>query len=408
MSAASHATKRHIPMAFTNRIRHRLRVNDTLRGAACLVLAVVLAACGSSGAHGTDAGVDGSDARDDGGDATDAEAASDVTADATEVGEVPRETPTTLVPARDASTCTSMDLAIVGATLFWSDETRGEVRRVSVTGGEPVTIASGEDHPKALVVRGGRAFWMAGPHVGVQVPGNPRAMLRSAQITGGAVATVVAPAEGVTGFTSSPDGQTLYFGVSTSVRKISAAGSGAAAVEVARDEVGTPFVFALDGSILSFITDITGAAKAVQLVDGDVATCVKGNDGWDPGHRCVQVGRASGTHTLADQDGRIYWEMAGDIKTAPIKLATPNSQMSFVEAPASVQATAISGRTLVFTAFDVSPGESGVIGEAPLDGASPSFITLADGENRPGSIVTDGARAYWSTADCAIRSVGLR
>lgn len=301
-----------------------------------------------------------------------------------------------------------MDLAIVGATLYWSDEARGEVRRVSVTGGEPVTIASDEDHPKSLVVRGGRAFWLAGPHVGAQAPGNPRAMLRSAQITGGAAATVVAPAEGVTGFAASPDGQTLYFGVSMSVRKIAAAGSGAASVEVARDEAGTPFVFALDGSILSFITDITGAAKAVQLVDGDVATCVKDDDGWAPGHLCVQVGRASGTHTLADQDGRIYWEMAGTIKTAPIKVATPNSQMSFAEAPASVQATAVSGRTLVFAAFDVPPGDSGDIGQASLDGSSLSSATLASGENHPASIVTDGARAYWSTADCAIRSVGLR
>ncbi len=397
-------------MAFANRIGHRPRVNDTFGRPACLVLLLVLAACGGSGARsGVDAGVDGGDARADG-DATvaDADGAADVATDATEDGDVPRETPTTLVPARDASSCTSMDLAIVGATLYWSDEARGEVRRVSVTGGEPVTIASGEDHPKSLVVRGGSAFWLAGPHVGAQAPGNPRATLRTTQITGGAVATVVAPAEGVTGFAASPDGQTLYFGVSMSIRRISAAGSGAASVEVARDEVGTPFVFALDGSILSFVTDITGAAKAVQLVDGDVATCVKDDDGWAPGHLCVQVGRASGTRTLAEQDGRIYWEMAGNIKTAPIKMATPNSQTSFVEAPASVRATAVSGRTLVFAAFDLPPGDSGVIGEASLDSSSLSSVTLAFGENHPASIVTDGARAYWSTADCAIRSVGLR
>jgi hypothetical protein len=111
---------------------------------------------------------------------------------------------------------------------------------------------------------------------------------------------------------------------------------------------------------------------------------------------------------LAEQDGRIYWEMAGNIKTAPIKMATPNSQTSFVEAPASVRATAVSGRTLVFAAFDLPPGDSGVIGEASLDSSSLSSVTLAFGENHPASIVTDGARAYWSTADCAIRSVGLR
>jgi hypothetical protein len=377
---------------------------------------VVLVGCGGSGPHGAaDASIDGSDAGVDGDDASidSIDASTDGAVDVlTEAGDVPREVPTVLVPARDPASCTSMDLAIVGATLFWSDEARGEVRRMSVTGGDSVTIATGENHPQALVARGGAAFWLAGPQVDFFLGASLRpnqsraAMVRSAPIAGGAAATIVAPADGVTGFTASPDGQTVYFGVSTMVQKISAAGANASPVEVAYDELGIPVAFALDGSVHSFVTDITGAAKAVQLVAGDVATCVKTNDGTAPGHHCVRLGAATDTHTLVAQDGRLYWGTTGAIISAPIETTTPGTSQTFVEVDGTVQALAATGRTMVFTTFDSSATTDGLIGEASLDGSS--LITLADGENRPASIVTDGVRAYWSTADCAIRSIALR
>ena len=52
------------------------------------------------------------------------------------------------------------DLAIDAASVFWVEETLGNVKQASVTGGTPVTLASGLANPQAIAVDSASVYWL--------------------------------------------------------------------------------------------------------------------------------------------------------------------------------------------------------------------------------------------------------
>jgi hypothetical protein len=118
-------------------------------------------------------------------------------------------------PAR-TGTCGAMDITVSAGELFWADQATGRILRAPVTGGAPSIIAEGEDVPSAIIVNGSTAYWLAGAR---PQSSEVAALVRAAPITGGAATTVVAPTDGLAGFTVSPDGQTVYVSLPTTVSK---------------------------------------------------------------------------------------------------------------------------------------------------------------------------------------------
>jgi len=313
----------------------------------------------------------------------------------------------TVLQTAPVGSCGSVDVAVDGATLVWTDDAAGTVSRAPSAGGPPSVIASEEDHPRAVQLRGPRAFWLAGT---LATGGADAATIRSAALDGSAPASLVAPAGGVTGFVASPDGQTIYFGASGAVRGV-ATTPGAQPVIVATDEQnGALRAFALDGSALMFHAydaSGTGAVEVVASVEGPQARCRASLEGgvW-VGDLCASIGQLlQGPTQLFSvaAAGAGYWPAASALMMSSLTSgAIDRVALATCEAANDVLALGAGGDELVISTV------AGEIGKRPFASAPDVLgVRLARDQKTPRSVASDGARAYWSTGDCQILSTPL-
>jgi len=324
-------------------------------------------------------------------------------------------TPTIIEPSRTTA-CGGLDLAVAGTTLFWADKARGEVLRASATVGAPTAIATLEDSPRALAVGGDEVFWLAGGQpMNVQVV--PGLAIRAASVGGGLARTVISRAEGVDAFTVTADGRTVYYSTSTRIEKTAAAAQTAPIVVMANAARGdVPVGLGLDGSTLAFIGEFSGDVDAAMLVDGQVATCAPVQT-FDPASAvlCLPVGRDINGRTLVAAGGMAYFHDGAMMKQGPLNGGYGwFSPTTIAEVDGWLTDIAMSSDALFFSDSGssddgISMSSDGTVLKLPLPAGEQSVPSrLARAQNAPLSVATDGARVYWSTADCAIKAVAIR
>jgi hypothetical protein len=324
-------------------------------------------------------------------------------AEATCVAGVCGPEPAILQPPTMGS-CKSMDIAVSGGTLFWADEAAGAVRRAPATGGPPTPIAVGEDGPKSIAVQGSMAYWL----VGKSTSGYEAAQtLRAAPIDGGPVQTIVSPPDGVGGFVVSPDGQTIFFSTSTMIERISAAAPSAPVLVANEEKGGIPRALALDGVHIAYPTSLNGDVDGVELADGQVARCgLQNPDGTLANVNCVRLGRLiEGPIQIVAHAGKVYWADYQSLKANDF-FPMPDNGADTIGSrlpDGTVQAIAIGGDKLFYSGFDPRTPLDATVAQTALVQDAPE-VRLARVQNAPTSLASDGARIYWSTADCAIRS----
>ncbi|MDB4980793.1 MAG: putative serine/threonine-protein kinase pknH [Myxococcales bacterium] len=325
--------------------------------------------------------------------------------------------PTIVQPAA-GSPCGSIHLALTATALYWSEEIAGKVLRKSLSGGAAEIVATGEERPTWIAVAGTRVIWGAGVAADAGVTSDPMipASIRTAASTGGPASTVVTPSRGVGGFVASPDGETIYFSTDTTVQRVSAAG-GAATVVANDARHGVPRALALDGPRLVYLADVDGDVHVIDLAGAAPAVCASsdGTTGAPNGVACVRLGSDNGSllrDLLLAGNGQAVWADGPNLKKSDITVARPFADVILetlpVDVASSITTFARAGNVAFFgdsstVASDPSALPQGIIGKVALTTGALA-VALARGQAGITSMVTDGARVYWSTADCAILS----
>ena len=314
-------------------------------------------------------------------------------------------TPVVLQPA-SPGTCKAIDLTLSDGALFWADQVAGKILRAPVTGGPPVTLAAGEDAPAAIVVSGGTAYWLAGAPIGEEVA----SMLRAAPIAGGAATTIVAPADGLGGFTVSPDGQTIYFSTATTISKVAASTSGAVPVVVAQIGDIFPRGVAVDGDHVVFATAFNGHIESARLVDGVEARCgFLDASGNSTDIMCAYIGKqVAGRLIVVTSAGRAFWPDGAGIRVNDVAATGTSFQTIAARFGVSdISAIAVVEQTVFYADLGFPPNH-GTIGEVMLPLGDLTLVSdgvpirLARDQHGPQSVAVDATRVYWSTSDCAI------
>lgn len=296
--------------------------------------------------------------------------------------------------------CMRLRVAVDGGDLYWTDQGAGQVLRAAKGGGAPVVIASGEDLPSELAVRGARVFWLTGPR-GPDITGEPAGRsIRVAPATGGAATTVVEVPEGINGFTVSPEGETVYFGTRETVRRVSSTGAGAADVAVS-ERGGLPRAMVLDGARLVYAEDLTGWIQVVELFEGRVAVCnLHDPEGRQVPGPCTRLIYDNGSllrEAIVVQGGKIFWADGASLKIYDVPTATYPPTAGINDSGGFTAMTGGADRIFLAT--------TSTIVDVASEPAESPVLQLARGQKTPKSIATDGARVYWSDADCAIWSI---
>ncbi|MDB4982195.1 MAG: hypothetical protein JWM82_2947 [Myxococcales bacterium] len=320
--------------------------------------------------------------------------------------------PTVLRPASLSTSplvCGGIDLALAGSILYAADAANGSVFMMPATGGPPVVLVKGELRPKGIVVRGQTMFWMAGEPIKDPQQPTPAALsIHAAPVGGGPVHTIFLTADGVGGFTVSPDGQSVFVSSGAKLWKVPAAG-GAGVVVGVEAHNGIPRALALDGTNLVFPNDINGDIDVIQLVDGTPASCgnVDPVTGGLLDTLCARVSRGQGSllfDTILARDGWVSWADGNNLTRNPLTPGSLQFNENVVSLDNSIAAMTFGASAIYFAIYDPGFETGGEIGKTPL-ASNTTAVLLARHQNGPRSIAADDARVYWSTKDCAIFSL---
>jgi hypothetical protein len=301
---------------------------------------------------------------------------------------------TIVVPAQ--SGCTSIDLAVSGTTLYWTDSGHGVVQSMPIGGGVTTTYASGEVGPTRITVAGTSLFWL-----------DKGTALRklAANLTLTTVFEAAAPIGGLV----SPDGGIVYFSSDTTIYSLSAAGR--VPVVVAREtQGGLPGGLALEGNTLAYPTGLNGDVDVVTLVPGQVASCGPvSSDGSFTGVNCARFARSQGElflDTILMHEGQVIWLDGSNVKIESATSGGTSDTVSWTEDDVGT-GLAMRGTNVYFS--EGAPGTSGkgVIYRAPVTASQTTAVRLARGQNGPRSLAVGATKVFWSTSDCSIESTGL-
>jgi hypothetical protein len=320
--------------------------------------------------------------------------------------------------------CTRLDLAITGGNLYWTDQEHGTIGRRTLAGGAATTLVSGAKAPSHLVIGGSSLFWLevvATKPVempGFYMPTLTTAAVRKAGLDGSApttLATETNPWSGIRGLAVSDDARTVYYSAETKIRAVPAAG-GAPFDVGSEDHGGIPVGLGVGGSYIGYITDLNGQVDVISVAEDTVARC----GGVDPtdmtGEKllmvnCVRIGGCT-PDALMDRfivrGMNAYWSDGNTLFTGPVQSDSPaRANKESIANGLAENGGAFSGLVdapdALYFAQPGWDGKNGLIQRTSYERSS-TAVALIRGQNGPRSLAVDGAKVYWSTADCAIYS----
>jgi hypothetical protein len=305
---------------------------------------------------------------------------------------------TIAVPAQ--SGCTSIDVAISGTRLYWTDAGHGVVQSLLIGGSGKTTYATGEAAPARIAVVGSSVFWL-----------DKGTVIRKAGANL-AVTTVAEAAAPVGGFVVSPDGATVYFSSDTMIYSVPAAGG--VPVVVAREVSGQPGGLALAGNTLAFPTGLNGDVDRVTLVDGQVVSCGLGDgEGNLIQIECARLARGQGElflDTILARPDQVIWFNGANLN---IETGSEAGNYYLLATTANDAGTgmAMNDTTVYFSEGAPNAPGAGVIYKAPIAKApiatQQTAVPIARGQDGPRSLAVGATKVFWSTSDCSIESTGL-
>jgi hypothetical protein len=298
--------------------------------------------------------------------------------------------------------CVTIDLAVGGTTLFWTDTGHGAVLSRPFSGGPTTPIAQAEKGPSKVAVVGNAVYWLW----------LSQTIRRS--VNGGTPVDVVHADGTIGGFVVSPDGNSVYFSSGTTIQVVSASGG---VPNLVAEELmgGLPEALALSGNQIAYPTGLNGDVDVVTIAENQFATCsINGTTGQFGGSSCARLGRSQG-ELLLDSilflPAQVVWADGSNLKSESAAANPP----VFDDLAVTFSNNSISGlastATEAYFADSASPPDGmGVIQKSPLapnpsNPANP--IRLARGQNGPRAVAVGSTKVYWSTADCAIESQRL-
>lgn len=292
--------------------------------------------------------------------------------------------------------CGSIDLAVHGGTLFWTERERGVVKSIATAGGAPKVVATGQLSPGPITADASSVFWVGGAG---------KTIMRS-PVTGGTATTFIAATmveeisydeNNINGVLV--DDGTLYFG--RHVRAFSVPTSGGMPKMLMHSpelDQGRPSSFALDATHL-YQTELTHHAVSRERLDGTQEGLLEkgGLQPFAPDRIAVsQGGLLMDAIGLANR--KVVWADNGQILSKPIDALEAAAATRLTE---SADGNDITGFVVSGDAVYFGVAVANTVQMAPLQGDVDGTV-IARSQPAARQFVADLTNVYWSTADCRI------
>ena len=304
----------------------------------------------------------------------------------------------TVMPA--ITGCTALTLASAGGAVYYADEGHGTINKV---GGTASLVPAPEAAPTWLAAVGTNLFWYS----------KTNKTIRMAPAAGGAATTLytntmtAAPDAGappaIGGFAT--DGTSLYVSISTEVLKVLvAAPSTAPTVVAVEKKLGLPRAIAIvSATQIVFPTELNADVDA-PMIGG--APTTPGSCGEEDAQgnvimtNCPRLARSQGElldTSIYAANATAYWVDGQNVKSEAVaNTAGTFTTVAMSNGSGTITAFTLDGTTIYFT-------EDGLVEKTAL-AMNSTPVTMVRGQMAPTSIVSDGTKVWWATADCAIGS----
>jgi hypothetical protein len=301
--------------------------------------------------------------------------------------------------------CGTINLVVVGETLYWTERTTGTVKSVPTVGGLPTVIERGQNNPGPIAVDGDWVFWAnAGSKnimkkVGAGVP----AIVFVPPTT---VPEVLGGENDINALLVSPG--TLYFGRYTSALKVMTGGGKPILIGQSPDsDLGRPGAFALDGDYL-YQTELGHAAISRELTDGSQDGFLEGSMIKQP-HAPDRIAVSQGqllTDAIDVAYGYVIWADGSVIKGKGVAQGEgdPWTVMAVAAGFNDVTGFVVSGNAIYFGEAVTNDIEVAPLNLDPTANAAapPTGTVIATNQSNAGQFAADDKNIYWRTDQCKI------
>ncbi len=254
------------------------------------------------------------------------------------------------------------DLVLRGGSIYWTNNPEGTIRSVSIDGGVPVTLASNQLHPTHLTIDATHVYWTTGG----DLQNGPGSVMK-VPLEGGAPITLATP--------------TLPWAIAVDATHVYWTGS---------DPNAAVLKLPLDGGATTTLAGAPSSPWALTVDDSGVY--------WTEYGGVRKVAKAGGTvTTLVEVDIMQVDDIATDATT--VYFTTHSAVMKVAKAGGAVTTLAEQGfpRGIAVDASHVywADQDNGFIFRVPLDGGS--IDTVASDQFAPFDVVVDATSVYWNT-----------